>query len=227
MIHGNINNKLTWFKILTVTLIVYSCKSEPEKYAEVYTKGFTNKTEYYNNSHVKCFGYKLNGFYDSTEIQYDQKGNIRYITNFKNGITIGDALEFYDNGALMTYCFMVRQDTCCIQVDYNKTGEIISDKNSMGWFFSNGDFDKIKDSVAMQIIIPKILFKKLNLYHSSDGSNYQKINLVDSKKYINDYEGNYTQISKNKFYTFLKATCVIENYSKVFIDTLYYVRRTN
>jgi len=209
-------------RIVVISLFIISCKSEAQKYADIYTKGYYRKAKYINNEQIKCIGYKKSGFLDSCEIQYNEKGIIKYITNYRNGKTLGDALEFYDNGTLKTYYFMAKQDTCCIQQEFNKAGIRTTKFETPS--YTNLDFDIKKDSVVVQIIVPKILFKKYSLY-VSDGRDYRKAELKNSKDYTNDYEYTYAREAVNYIYIYLRHECFFKNNKpEVLNDTIAFKR---
>jgi hypothetical protein len=181
--------KITSFFGLSLVLILFiSCNNISEKFLKVYindkrlllSKSDNIREIYEGNDRV------------FTEVFYGDKRELKEIRNYNGTNLFGDNL-FFKNGILLSYYFMTNDINTSYEIKFNDKGKVVYELGTP-IVYEELSQDTTKDSVQIDMVLCKAVFKDLHLKCSIDGKNYQESKLQNgnsNQKYINNYIARY------------------------------------
>ena len=177
--------KIIKFLILYITLTLFvSCNNASKKYLKIYVSDKRLLLSQSDNISEVYEG-KDSVF---TEVYYDSKKEITEIRNYSSSNLFGDNL-FFKNGVLMSYYFMTNDTNTSYEIKFNDKGEVVHEIGTP-IVYEELSQDVTKDSVQIDMVLCKAIFKDLHLKCSRDGKNYQEYKLQQgngNQKYVNNY----------------------------------------
>ena len=167
-------------------LLFYSCKSDSmvEDYLKYYI--LSKKLDYKKSDRDKVTEYYKGEDSTVCEVFYSKHKEITEIRNSINGILFGDNLIFV-NDTLKSYYFMSNDTNTTFEVQFGNNNMI---KHELGTpiVYNELSRDSTKDSILINVIVCKAIFKDLHIKFSTDGNHYEEYDLKQSNdlKFVNN-----------------------------------------
>ena len=178
--------------IVFCIFLLYSCKdnSMASEYLELYVK--SKEIDYKRKEQEGLVEYYKGKDSTSCIVFYDKHGDIIEIRNVVNGKKFGDLLLFANN-SISEYYFMSNDTNTTSEVRFGSNNTIVHELGSP-IVYNELSGNTTNDSVQVNIVLNKAIFKELSLKCSIDGENYDDYQLVqsDNPKFINNYLVRYT-----------------------------------
>jgi hypothetical protein len=111
---------------------------------------------------------------------YYSSGILRTIKYFHNDTARGNFLEFYPNGRLLRFSYLVDNTNSVYYREYDSSGILVSEQGNP---FVGHDVKENSslDTVHIQIFLSNYGFRSLQLYVSPDGEKYSKMNSSEGR----------------------------------------------